>query len=603
MWFTHGVSFAVANKSDETRANENQGVENQADTEPAATADSSIVRGCVMVRVRGQFALDRLRKNFLNELRAAAMHACGSSTHVAVELAQPEPAQADLPLLGEDASASRATPSSENDSSHPAAGNLVAGDADTGKRDTGTGETQQPSAGGARRRGELTRGRSKRGQAASGSSSRGRTMSMSQLVAHGAGTARERRRPPVVDSAAMLDMPSEFTSATAQPKSKSSATGKRSSRNAAGQSAANNAAGSNAGAGSADGKKSAAPQRPMNASTFVSGSCNQLAFTAMTMVCQQPGLASPLFLCGPSGTGKTHMLSAIADQFRRRHRMRRVMHLSAEQFTNDFITSVGNSGITSFRRRYREVDALLIDDVQFLGSKKATLREVLYTVETLANAGRPLIFSGSHAPTEIQGLTQELAGRMASGLVCPVGALDLTTRQTILRRWLGDTCQFPLDDDMVEQLTSMLAGDGRVISGVVNTINLLQRMYGRNPTMDEVRRFGGDVLRSAKPVASLSVIETAVCDAFQLPLDVLRSRTQTRAVTEPRMLAMYLSRQMTSAAYTEIARHFGGKSHSTAIAAEKNVKGWIEKGKSIGRGQTAMSAQEAIERIESLMRA
>lgn len=341
----------------------------------------------------------------------------------------------------------------------------------------------------------------------------------------------------------------------------------------------------------------------MNAATFVSGSCNQLAFTAMTMVSQQPGMASPLFLCGPSGSGKTHMLTAMADQFRRRHRMRRVMHLSAEQFTNDFITSVGNSGIGSFRRRYREVDALLIDDVQFLGAKKATLRELLYTVETLAAAGRPLVFSGSHGPTEIQGLTHELAGRMAGGLVCPLGPLDLTTRETILRRWLGDTCPMPVEDGMISQLTSMLAGDGRVISGVVNTINLLQRMYGRNPSMDEVRRFGGDMLRSAKPVASLSVIETAVCDAFQLPLDVLRGGTQTRAVTEPRMLAMYLSRQMTSAAYTEIAKHFGGKSHSTAMAAEKNVKAWLENNKSIGRGQSAMSAQEAIERIENLLRA
>ena len=278
------------------------------------------------------------------------------------------------------------------------------------------------------------------------------------------------------------------------------------------------------------------------------------------------------------------------------------MHLSAEQFTNDFITSVGNSGITAFRRRYREVDALLIDDVQFLGSKKATLREMLYTVETLAGAGRPLVFSGLHAPSEIQGLSSELVGRLAAGLVCPVQPLDLTTRERIFRRWIEERCYLPVPDEMIEQLTPMLAGDGRVISGVVNVIHTLQRMFGRMPSMDELRQFGGELLRAAKPVATLSVIEHAVCEAFHLPADTLRGRSQTRAVTEPRMLAMYLSRQLTSSAYAEIARHFGGKSHSTAISAEHNVKTWLQKGKSIGRGHLAISTQEAIERVESLLR-
>jgi chromosomal replication initiator protein len=245
---------------------------------------------------------------------------------------------------------------------------------------------------------------------------------------------------------------------------------------------------------------------------------------------------------------------------------------------------------------------LLIDDVQFLGSKKATLREMQYTVETLAAAGRPLVFSGLHSPTEIEGLSHELAGRMAAGLVCPVQPLDLATREVILRRWIDERCPLPVPDEMIQQVRSSLAGDGRVISGVVNMINTLQRMYGRIPTMDELHRFGGELLRAARPVATLSVIEMAVCEAFHLPPDTLRSGSQTRAVTGPRMLAMYLSRRLTSSAYAEIASHFGGKSHSTAITAENNVKAWLESGKPIGRGHAAMSAEDAIERVESLLR-
>ena len=343
-------------------------------------------------------------------------------------------------------------------------------------------------------------------------------------------------------------------------------------------------------------------QSKMTSATFIPGQCNRLAHTAMVMACQNPSSATPLFLCGPTGTGKTHLLSAIADQLRRRHRMKRVIHLSAEQFTNDFISSVGNSGITAFRRRYREVDALLIDDVQFLGSKKATLREMLYTVETLSGGGRPLIFSGSQSPTEIDGLTSELAGRMAAGLVCSIQPLDGATRETLLQRWIAERCQQPVPDSLIDAINPMLAGDGRVISGIVNVINTLQRMFGRTPTLDELRQYAGQLLRAAKPVTTLSVIELAVCEAFQLPSDSLRGKSQTRAITGPRMLAMYLSRQLTSAAYSEIARHFGGRSHSTAISAEHNVKAWLAGGGEVGRGHAAMSAREAIQRVETLLR-
>ena len=322
----------------------------------------------------------------------------------------------------------------------------------------------------------------------------------------------------------------------------------------------------------------------------------------MKMVCEQPSVASPLFIAGPTGSGKTHILTAIADQLRRRFRMRRVMHLSAEQFTNDFISSVGNTGITSFRRRYREVDALLVDDVQFLGAKKATLREMLYTVETLSRAGRPLVFSGLQTPTDIPDLSRELAGRLASGLVCPLQPLDAATRESLLRRWLGERCRTAIPDALIQQVVPLLAGDGRLISGVVNLINTLERMNDRAPSMDELRQFGGELLRASGGIATLASIETAVCDAFSLESGSLRKRSQSRTITQPRMLAMYLARQLTPSAYNEIATHFGGKSHSTAIQAEKNVKGWLDQGKMLGRGNASISTREAIDRIENLMR-
>ena len=414
---------------------------------------------------------------------------------------------------------------------------------------------------------------------------RGKTQSFSSLIADGAGTTKNKRRNHNQGAATQLELP-EFVEAASVNHLPSGQAKQRSSA-----SSANNA--------------TAGPQQRFDEQTFDSfllGSCNELAYTAMKMVCQQPSSASPLFICGPTGTGKSHMLAAIADQFRRRHRMKRVVLLSAEQFTNDFVSSCGNTGITAFRRRYREVDALLIDGMQFLGAKTATLREMLYTVDTLISSGRPLVAAGLSSPNEIQGLTAELAGRLASGLVCSMQPLDMATREQLLRRELEQRCAMPMPEATITQINTTLSGDGRIIRGVANLVNTLQRMNGRIPTIEELRQFGGTLLRAAQPIATISVIESAVCQAFQLPRDTLRSSSQTRAVSEPRMLAMYLSRQLTSSAYSEIARHFGGRSHSTAISAEKNVKKWLENRRSIGRGPIAMSAQEAIDRVESLLR-
>jgi chromosomal replication initiator protein len=434
-------------------------------------------------------------------------------------------------------------------------------------------------------------------------SKRGRTQSIAAYIGGNTGTKpRHNSHNLRIDQAEQLEFPGLDPTSLSQAKATSAST----------PSAASDISPAKISSGSGiqtAGKQ--APQQthlaqeskqPATAANFIAGTSNQLAYTALSMVCQDPKTASPIFFCGPTGTGKTHLMSAIADQLRRRHRMRRVVNLSAEQFTNDFISSVGNSGITAFRRRYREVDALLIDDVQFLGAKKATLREMLYTVETLATEGRALIFSGLQSPSEIPGLSHELAGRMASGLVCPLQPLDIDIRRKILERWIAERCPLEVPAALLDQITPMLAGDGRVASGVANMIGTLQRMFGRVPTLDEIRQFGGNLLRASTPIATLSVIETAVCDAFHLPHHTLRGRSQTRAVTGPRMLAMYLARQLTASAYSEIATHFGGKSHSTAISAENNVKKWLENGKSIGRGQLAMSTREAVARVENLLR-
>ena len=599
MWFTHGVTIAVDAGLSDLEADDSSEQASSVD----ATALPAEQQRRIILSIRGQFALDRLRQNFLREMRGAAMQACGVRTEVVLRLDEPVATQAQLPLTDDETKSEESRAGCEAVSTGPTridTLNLHHFNAQTVPGGTsGLGHAKER---GSRQRNDLTPpARSKQGRAQSISSYMGDK---------DAPKRRAKRNELRIDQAEQLEFPGltpaklGVAPAKGGPRQLNSTTMQQASA-ASQPTLKSGTSGQLKTAQKLDRPQVATTDdrtRPATVANFVAGTSNQLAYTALSMVCQDPNTASPIFFCGPTGTGKTHLMSAIAEQLRRRHRMRRVMHLSAEQFTNDFISSVGNSGITAFRRRYREVDALLIDDVQFLGAKKATLREMLYTVETLANEGRALLFSGLQAPSEIAGLSQELAGRMASGLVCPIQPLDIDIRRQILERWIADRCPLEVPASLLDQINPMLAGDGRVVSGVANMINTLQRMFGRVPTLDEIRQFGGNLLRAATPIATLSVIETAVCDAFHLPHHTLRGRSQTRAVTGPRMLAMYLARQLTASAYSEIATHLGGKSHSTAISAENNVKKWLKNGKSIGRGQLAMSTREAVARVENLLR-
>lgn len=336
--------------------------------------------------------------------------------------------------------------------------------------------------------------------------------------------------------------------------------------------------------------------------TFIAGSCNELARGACRMAIESPTTASPLAIWGPAGSGKTHLLKSVAKKLRSTQRMRRVVYLSAEQFTNDFLKSLHSNSLPAFRARFRDADALLIDDIHFFADKKATVRELHHTVGLLAERGKPLLFAGLKTPSEIKGLGSELAGRMAAGLVCQIGALDLETRRSLLARYAEERCPAPWPKATLDEIAESVVGDGRVLSGITNTVSLLQRMDGAMPTMDRLRREGGHLLRAAGTPVTLSTIERAVERLFQLDNKSLCSGSQVKKITEPRMLAMYLSRELTSSAFSEIGTHYGGRSHSTAILASQRVKQWRESGRQIGKGPGALSTDDAIRQIESMLK-
>ena len=340
----------------------------------------------------------------------------------------------------------------------------------------------------------------------------------------------------------------------------------------------------------------------MTFGNFATNTSNTLAVTAAKMLAANPSNATPLCFWGATGTGKTHLLSAIRHELRARHQMTRVLLMSAEDFTNDFLSCVRGTGLPAFRKRYRDVDALLVDNVQFLSGKNATLREMLYTVDTVLSRRRPLILAADRQPLEIDGLTADLAGRMSSGLVCGINPMELELRRDLFRRYAAQS-YMPWDEATIEMLAQRATGDGRVIQGISQLVSMLQRMYRRMPTAQEITSHAGDLLQRGPKVVALADVEKAICTAFGLSTGELRSDSKSRNVSQPRILAMYLSRQHTTAAFSEIGRYYGDRNHSTVIAAHRRVEDWIKSDQSVGgRGPKNMKVQEAIAAVENLLR-
>ncbi len=523
-----------------------QGVALQADTDG------------VTVTTDNSFAADRLRARHLADLRAAARSVCGPQTEVKIVHASPaapaaaEPAKLSVRFPG------NADPGNPvRDQQHAAAGRCSSSAANGNDRhDSHRHDSSRPALGSA-------------GSAAASVwlSTASESTAMSESTPNAPRSLRTRRGPQT------LSMQLQGNQVGRKPQA-------------------------DGGAGEA-GKPS---RWSMSLNHFVVGESNELAHTATRMIVDQPGSASPVFFWGPSGTGKTHLLTGVRDCLRRKHRLPRVIQLTAEDFTNDFTTALRGSGLPAFRRRYRDVDALLVDDVQFFGgNKRATLRELLHTVDALLRTRKQLVFAADRPPMEIEGLPAELAGRLSGGMMCSIRPLDVPSRRAVLQQFAA-MVGLELPDALLTPLAETASGDGRVLSGLVNQIRAYAQMRGQLPSWQQVLdSAAGDMLRSAAPIIGMGDIQKAVCDAFGLPSGTLQSRGQQRSVSQPRMLAMYLARQHTRAAYSEIGGYFGNRSHSTVIAATKRVEGWL-KSEAGEESAEAMRIRQAAATIENMLR-
>ena len=339
-------------------------------------------------------------------------------------------------------------------------------------------------------------------------------------------------------------------------------------------------------------------QRKLGLSQFCFGESNRLAETASEQTLRHPGQFSPLLIYGPSGCGKTLLLDGMVTEFRRRLNLGRCVMITAEQFTSNFVHSLRGSGLPMFRRKYRDLDLLAIDDIHFLSGKHATKVEMQYTIDHLIRAGKQVIVSADRPPMELSQLGTELCARLTGGLICPLQYPCEESRFEILKRM----CQqrnFSIPPAVLRFVASRVSRDVRRLSGAINRIQADSISSGKKMTVEHAGTILGDLISITSTAASLAQIERAVCDVCGVTPGSLKSDSRTRQVSAARMLAMWLSREYTSNAYSEIGQFFGGRTHSTVIAAGKRVKGWIGDDKRIDLPNAQFSTREAIQRIES----
>lgn len=308
---------------------------------------------------------------------------------------------------------------------------------------------------------------------------------------------------------------------------------------------------------------------------FIEGSCNQLAMTAARQVCEAPGeRLNPLYLFGGVGLGKTHLLEGIYCELRRRFPSWNIVFLTSEQFANYFTQALRTHTLPSFRQRFRGVDVLLVDDVDFLDGKRVIQEEFLHTIKTLESLGKQLIVTADRHPRLLSQTSEELSTRFVSGLVCRLEGPDLDTRTRIVQHKLTRR-SLELTPDVVALVAQWFRNNVRELEGALNCLEAHFLLNRQRMNAANARQILADLQRDCVRIVRLADVERVVCDLFRLIPDELRSSSRARNVAQPRMLAMFLARKLTQAAYSEIGEFFGGRNHSTVISAERQVQTWL----------------------------
>jgi chromosomal replication initiator protein len=305
---------------------------------------------------------------------------------------------------------------------------------------------------------------------------------------------------------------------------------------------------------------------------FVVGGSNQLAHAASVAVGSAPGTRyNPLFLYGGVGLGKTHLMNAMGHTILEANPDARILYLSAERFTNEFIAALQKHRINDFRRTYREqCDVLLMDDIQFLAGREQTQEEFFHTFNALYHSDRQIVVTSDVFPKQIAEMEERLVSRFQSGLVADVQAPELDTRIAILQK-KAESEGIPLSSDVALFLAQVVKSNVRELEGTLLRVAVKAELLGHPMNLEMAKETLRAVLPPPDHATTVEDIQRAVCEYFGIKLADMKGKRRHRAVSFPRMVAMYLCRQRLGTSYPELGNRFGGKDHSTVINAVKKI--------------------------------
>jgi chromosomal replication initiator protein len=306
--------------------------------------------------------------------------------------------------------------------------------------------------------------------------------------------------------------------------------------------------------------------------TFIVGSSNQFAHAACRAVAEAPSRSyNPLFIYGGVGLGKTHLMHAVGQYVLQHDRNLKLTYISSERFMNEMINAVRYDRVLDFRERYRSVDVLLVDDIQFLAGKEGTQTEFFHTFNALYDAQKQIVISSDHPPHEIPALEERLRSRFEWGLIADIQPPDIETKIAILKR-KAEAEAVPLPDAVAMYIAGRIKSNIRELEGSLIRLIAYASLTGRELTLELTHDVLKNVLEQDGRAVTIESIQKFVSDYYQLKVTELKSKNNSKSIAMPRQIAMYLCKNLTHASLPEIGRSFGGKHHSTVIHSIKKVE-------------------------------
>ncbi len=305
---------------------------------------------------------------------------------------------------------------------------------------------------------------------------------------------------------------------------------------------------------------------------YVIGSSNRFAHAASLAVAETPAQAyNPLFLYGGSGLGKTHLMHAIGNYISLMNPSLKIMYVSSEAFTIELINSIKDNKNQEFRNKYRMIDVLLIDDIQFIGGKKTTEEEFFHTFEHLYNANKQIIISSDRPPKEMNTLEDRLRSRFEWGLICDIQSPDYETRLAILQKKM-QSLDTEIPNDVLDYIASNVITNIRELEGALTRITAFAKLNNLEITINVAENVLKEYAVQKTKIYTVEQIKKYVTDYFDLPYDSLDSKSRTKEVAYARQLAMYICRNLLDYSFPRIGQDFGGRDHSTAMHAIKAIE-------------------------------